>query len=76
MATEEHLADQDTLHIGPVRSARRLAALFHTHAQDPQGSGKLEVSLFHELEGYGGQYYEGRRKRQFKWNLGSLLIGM
>lgn len=43
VASEEHLVDPDTLHIGPVRRTRRFPALFHTHAQDPQGSGKSET---------------------------------
>lgn len=40
VAGEEHLAEPDTFHIGPMRRARRFTALLHADAQDPQGSGK------------------------------------
>lgn len=40
VAGEKHLAEPHTVHAGSVRSTRRFAALLHTDAQDPQGSGK------------------------------------
>lgn len=40
VAGKEHLVESDTFHIRPVRRSRRFPALFHTDAQNPQGSGK------------------------------------